>query len=99
MLDSAGNEASNSPKFAGGADVDLIDDLGNTDEGVSAAPAKKLKQKPQPHYLTGTSASRAMKRPKSPMANTTNANKDPYSRGKTGGPQAIPSSLSKRGPS
>ena len=46
------------------------------DEGPTAKPIAvikkqvKLKAKPKPHYLTGTAASKAMQRPKSPMLNT-----------------------------
>lgn len=71
-------DGSSSPKFANGTngnevdDEDLIGDLGNTslEEGKRASrPIVKTKPKPRPvpHYLTGTAASRAMERPKSPM--------------------------------
>ena len=62
-----------SPRFNGAAtkgleDDDLLCDLGNSslDEGIKASKPvvqvkpKKLKQRPTPHYLTGTAASRAM---------------------------------------
>ena len=69
---------SSSPKFANGTngnevdEDDLIGDLGNTsiEEGKRASrPVVKTKPKPRPvpHYLTGTAASRAMERPKSPI--------------------------------
>ena len=60
-----------SPRFRND-DEDLLGDLGNcsTDEGKTAKAIpkpKKLKQRPTPHYLTATAASRAMQRPKSPF--------------------------------
>lgn len=70
------NEEPVSPKFSQGKDEDdLLNDLGNTstDEGVRAEKptAKKLKKKkPVPHYLISTNASKAMRRPKSPLVKT-----------------------------
>ena len=69
-------DGTSSPKFANGTngneeEEDLIGDLGNTsiEEGKRAKPVVKTKPKPKPvpHYLTGTAASRAMERPKSPI--------------------------------
>lgn len=90
-----------SPRFAkGDEEDDILGDLGNNsmDEGVSAKPmqqtkVKKLKPRPIPHYLTGTAASRAMQRPKTPLAKTAVNQTKP-----SGGPQAIPSSVAKRNP-
>ena len=41
------------------------------DEGASPQPVKKLKKRPTPHYLASTTASKAMRRPKSNLSNTT----------------------------
>ena len=52
----------------------------------------KLRMKPTPHYLSSTAASKAMRRPKSPMAtNTVNA--------RHGGPNMVPSTQTMKKPS
>ena len=65
------NTAGSGAGAAKEADEDLIGDLGNIaiDEGPRSKPILKTKPKPKPvpHYLTGTAASRAMQRPKSPL--------------------------------
>ena len=65
------NAAGSGAGAAKEADDDLIGDLGNIaiDEGPRSKPILKTKPKPKPvpHYLTGTAASRAMQRPKSPL--------------------------------
>lgn len=99
-----------SPKFkaAGGEDDDLLGDLGNSslDEGKTAKPmpvkAKKLKVRPTPHYLTGTAASRAMQRPKSPFlkagAGNKRLGKNTVAFGSSGGPNQVPMTMNKKNP-
>lgn len=100
-----GNDDQASPRFkpASGDDDDLLGDLGNTstDEGKTAKPvavkAKKLKVRPTPHYLTGTAASRAMQRPKSPFLKA-GAGKQKLGKNTVGGPNQVPLSMGKKTP-
>jgi hypothetical protein len=65
-----------SPSFAAAAQADHDLSMGDIaenvmDEGASPQPVKKLKKRPTPHYLASTTASKAMRRPKSNLSNTT----------------------------